>query len=68
MSFVDYSLIQGGPAGHESAGTPTGHESVAVIEDPLLLLFRDTLPWQRRHLIRAQLVSQLIYVQLVLLD
>ena len=25
-------------------------------------------PWQRRHLIRAQLVSQLIRVQLVLLD
>ncbi|RVW62877.1 hypothetical protein CK203_060372 [Vitis vinifera] len=27
INFVDYSLIQGAPAGHESAGTPIGHES-----------------------------------------
>ncbi|RVW44174.1 hypothetical protein CK203_089412 [Vitis vinifera] len=30
INFVDYSLIQGAPAGHESADTPTGHESSTV--------------------------------------
>ncbi|RVW82242.1 hypothetical protein CK203_041651 [Vitis vinifera] len=27
INFVDYSLNQGVPAGHESAETPSGHES-----------------------------------------
>ena len=27
MNFVDYFLNQGAPAGHESADTPSGHES-----------------------------------------
>ena len=27
INFVDYSLNQGAPAGHESAETPIGHES-----------------------------------------
>ncbi|RVW64662.1 hypothetical protein CK203_065615 [Vitis vinifera] len=27
INFVDYSLNQGAPAGHESAETPSGHES-----------------------------------------
>ncbi|RVW66460.1 hypothetical protein CK203_065763 [Vitis vinifera] len=27
INFVDYSLKQGAPAGHESAETPIGHES-----------------------------------------
>ena len=29
MNFVDYSLNQGAPTGHESADTPIGHESKA---------------------------------------
>nr|CAN67583.1 hypothetical protein VITISV_036646 [Vitis vinifera] len=34
INFVDYSLNQGAPAGHESAETPIGHESNgAVAED-----------------------------------
>ena len=28
INFVDYSLNQGAPAGHQSAETPIGHESV----------------------------------------
>ncbi|RVW73344.1 hypothetical protein CK203_057736 [Vitis vinifera] len=31
INFVDYSLIQGAPAGHESADTPNGHESNGVV-------------------------------------
>ncbi|WKA03358.1 hypothetical protein VitviT2T_021473 [Vitis vinifera] len=31
INFVDYSLNQGAPAGHESAETPIGHESEACI-------------------------------------
>ena len=27
INFVDHSLVQGALAGHESADTPTGHES-----------------------------------------
>ncbi|WJZ84370.1 hypothetical protein VitviT2T_003976 [Vitis vinifera] len=30
INFVDYFLNQGAPAGHESADTPSGHESVVV--------------------------------------
>ena len=30
INFVDHSLIQGAPAGHESAETPIGHESVSI--------------------------------------
>nr|CAN74099.1 hypothetical protein VITISV_028591 [Vitis vinifera] len=33
INFVDYSLNQGAPAGHESVETPIGHES-EVIADP----------------------------------
>ncbi|RVW66791.1 hypothetical protein CK203_066287 [Vitis vinifera] len=31
INFVDYSLNQGAPAGHESAETPFGHESNALL-------------------------------------
>ncbi|RVW14735.1 hypothetical protein CK203_092643 [Vitis vinifera] len=31
INFVDYSLNQGAPARHESADTPTGHESNGVV-------------------------------------
>ncbi|RVW87276.1 hypothetical protein CK203_037213 [Vitis vinifera] len=31
INFVDYSLDQGAPAGHESAETPIGHESNGVV-------------------------------------
>nr|CAN74001.1 hypothetical protein VITISV_040582 [Vitis vinifera] len=31
INFVDYSLNQGAPAGHESAETPIGHESNGVV-------------------------------------
>ena len=31
INFVDHSLIQGAPAGHESADTPTGHESNGAV-------------------------------------
>ena len=30
INFVDHSLIQGAPAGYESAETPIGHESLMV--------------------------------------
>ncbi|RVW62039.1 hypothetical protein CK203_064781 [Vitis vinifera] len=30
INFVDYSLNQGAPAGHESAETPIGHESTSI--------------------------------------
>ena len=30
INFVDHSLIQGAPAGHESADTPTGHEEMSI--------------------------------------
>ncbi|RVW88203.1 hypothetical protein CK203_038673 [Vitis vinifera] len=30
INFVDYSLNQGAPAGHESAETPIGHESIIM--------------------------------------
>ncbi|KAL6312569.1 hypothetical protein AAG906_005965 [Vitis piasezkii] len=31
INFVDYSLIQGAPAGHESVETPIGHESNGAV-------------------------------------
>ena len=31
INFVDYSLNQGAPAGHESAETPIGHESNGAV-------------------------------------
>ena len=31
INFVDHSLIQGAPAGHESADTPIGHESCTSV-------------------------------------
>ena len=31
INFVDYSLNQGAPAGHESAETPIGHESDGAV-------------------------------------
>ncbi|RVW95052.1 hypothetical protein CK203_040032 [Vitis vinifera] len=31
INFVDYSLNQGAPAGHESADTPSGHESNGAV-------------------------------------
>ncbi|KAL6326145.1 hypothetical protein AAG906_001020 [Vitis piasezkii] len=31
INFVDHSLIQGAPAGHESAETPIGHESNGAV-------------------------------------
>ncbi|RVW60187.1 hypothetical protein CK203_088216 [Vitis vinifera] len=41
INFVDYSLNQGAPAGHESAETPIGHESVSleVNLDPIKISF-----------------------------
>nr|CAN76733.1 hypothetical protein VITISV_026611 [Vitis vinifera] len=32
INFVDYSLYQGAPAGHESAETPIGHESIGGLQ------------------------------------
>ena len=31
INFVDHSLTQGAPAGHESAETPIGHESNGAV-------------------------------------
>ncbi|RVW58780.1 hypothetical protein CK203_108950 [Vitis vinifera] len=33
INFVDYSLKQGAPAGHESAGTPIRHESRTLVKE-----------------------------------
>nr|CAN76323.1 hypothetical protein VITISV_037363 [Vitis vinifera] len=45
INFVDYPLVQGAPAGHESAETPIGHESngaVAGEDNGERLVKRDT--------------------------
>ncbi|RVW23650.1 hypothetical protein CK203_093955 [Vitis vinifera] len=44
INFVDYSLNQGAPAGHESAETPIGHESNGAVAGEgvkfIVILFR----------------------------
>ena len=43
INFVDHSLIQGAPAGHESAETPIGHESAGLRqgEKGVVVVFED---------------------------
>ncbi|KAL6322947.1 hypothetical protein AAG906_022785 [Vitis piasezkii] len=41
INFVDYSLNQGAPAGHESAETPIGHESNGYLSRQAIRLFCD---------------------------
>ncbi|KAL6321480.1 hypothetical protein AAG906_018449 [Vitis piasezkii] len=46
INFVDYSLNQGAPAGHESVDTPNGHESNGVVARDgvkfTMILFQNT--------------------------
>ena len=39
INFVDHSLNQGAPAGHESAETPIGHESNGAAAGDLSVKF-----------------------------
>ncbi|KAL6310788.1 hypothetical protein AAG906_017237 [Vitis piasezkii] len=52
INFVDYSLIQGAPAGHESAETPIGHESNGAIVGEgvkfIVILFQSTCDFHHK--------------------
>ena len=45
INFVDHSLIQGAPAGHESAETPIGHESMYTLRDLPFEIRRQSSFW-----------------------